>query len=405
MFESMYIGISGLTSYSRGLNVISNNLANMNTAGFKGSTMSFGDLFYRQQATGSGDGAAQWSQFGTGVRVMGTQINFRAGELRQTGNALDLAIDGTGYLVTRSEGSQHYTRAGQLAFDGDGFLVASATGRRVAGYGPDGALADVSLDGLRTHAPTATTSVVLKGNLSSSPTSGTTSEFTLQPINVIDGRGGQHALRAVFTSAGTSGTGGADGTWNVKVHSSAGEIGSGTVRFIGMVADPAASSFNVTFTPPGAPAFTFSLALGSNATSFSTGSTSTLAVDTQDGVAVGSLVSVTIDQEGFVVASYSNGKTRQGQQLALAGVATETALQAVENGEFALRDPAALTLGRPGQGSFGKFSAGQVEGSNVDLATEFTDLIVMQRGYQASSRIVSTANDLIQELFDMKGHR
>lgn len=405
MFESMYIGISGLTSYSRGLNVISNNLANMNTAGFKGSTMSFGDLFYRQQAGGSGDGAAQWSQFGTGVRVTGTQINFRAGELRQTGNALDLAIDGTGYLITRSEGSQHYTRAGQLAFDRDGFLVASATGRRVAGYGPDGALADVSLDRLRTHAPAATTSVVLKGNLSSSPTSGTTSEFTLQPINVIDGRGGQHALRAVFTSASTSGTGGADGTWNVKVHGSAGEIGSGTVRFVGMVADPAASSFNVTFTPPGAPAFTFSLALGSNATSFATGSTSTLAVDTQDGVAVGSLVSVTIDQEGFVVASYSNGKTRQGQQLALAGVAAETALQAVENGEFALRDPAVLTLGRPGQDSFGKFSAGQVEGSNVDLATEFTDLIVMQRGYQASSRIVSTANDLIQELFDMKGHR
>jgi flagellar hook protein FlgE len=403
MFESMYIGISGLTSYSRGLNVISNNLANMNTAGFKGSTMNFGDLFYRQQASGggSGDASAQWSQFGTGVRVLGTQVNFRPGELRQTGNALDLAINGTGYFITRSGDVQHYTRAGQFSFDQDGMLVTTATGRRVAGYDAGGALADVSLDGLRTSPPVATTAVVLDGVLSNSVT-----EFTVQPVTVIDSMGGQHALQAVFTRSTTgTGTGTNTTTWNVTVRNGTTDVGTGTFRFIGTVPDPAARSMNVTFTPANAPALTFSLALGDNASSHSSGNVSTLAMKSQDGVAMGSLVGVTIDADGFVTASYSNGKTRQGHQLALAGVSTETALEAVENGEFALRDPAALSLGRPGQGSFGKLSAGQVEGSNVDLATEFTDLIVMQRGYQASSRIVSTANDLIQELFDMKGHR
>ncbi len=395
MFESMYIGISGLSAYSRGLNVISNNLANMNTTGFKGSTLNFGDLFYRQQSSG-GDGSPQGSQFGTGVHVLGTHVNFRAGELRQTGNALDLAIAGNGYLVSRDATGQEqrFSRAGQLAFDRDGFLVSSTTGRRIAGLDAAGTLTDVSLNGLRVNAPVATTSVVLQGILSS-----TQGEFTLTPIKVIDAQGGEHTLRAVFTSTGSSNT----QSWNVVVRENTVDVATGTMRFINGVPDPAASSLRVAYSPVGAPAMTFNLALGPNASSFS--STSTLAVSSQDGVGVGSLVSASIDAEGFVVATYSNGKTQKGTQLALASVAAESALAAVENGEFTLADPIGLVIGRPGQNGLGSFSAGQIEGSNVDLATEFTDLIVMQRGYQASSRIVSTANDLIQELFDMKGHR
>jgi flagellar hook protein FlgE len=386
MFESMYIGISGLSAYSRGLNVISNNLANMNTTGFKGSTLNFGDLFYRQQSSG-GDASSPGSQFGTGVHVLGTHMNFRAGELRQTGNALDLAIAGNGYLVTRDAHGQEqrYSRAGQLAFD-----------RRIAGLDAAGGLTDVTLNGLRVNPPVATTSVVLQGILSS-----TQSEFTLTPIKVIDAQGGEHTLKAVFTSAGATNP----GAWTVAVRENTVDVATGTVRFIGGVPDPAASSLSVAYSPAGAPAMTFSLTLGPNASSFSTGTSTTLAVASQDGVGVGSLVSATIDSEGFVVATYSNGKTQKGTQLALASVAAESALAAAENGEFTLADPTGLVIGRPGQDGLGKLSAGQIEGSNVDLATEFTDLIVMQRGYQASSRIVSTANDLIQELFDMKGHR
>lgn len=397
MFESMYIGISGLSAYSRGLNVISNNLANMNTTGFKGSTLNFGDLFYRQQSSG-GDASSSGSQFGTGVHVLGTHMNFRAGELRQTGNALDLAIAGNGYLVTRdaSGQEQRYSRAGQLAFDRDGILVSSTTGRRIAGLNAAGALTDVSLNGLRINPPVATTSVVLQGILSS-----TQSEFTLTPIKVIDAQGGEHTLKAVFTSAGSTNP----GAWTVAVRKDSVDIATGTLRFIGGVPDPAASSLSVVYSPAGAPAMTFNLTLGPNASSFSTGTSTTLAVASQDGVAVGSLVSAAIDADGFVVATYSNGKTQKGTQLALASVAADSALAAAENGEFTLSDATGLVIGRAGQNGLGTFSAGQVEGSNVDLATQFTDLIVMQRGYQASSRIVSTANDLIQELFDMKGHR
>lgn len=402
MFESMYIGISGLSAYSRGLNVISNNLANMNTTGFKGSTLNFGDLFYRQQSSG-GDASSPGSQFGTGVHVLGTHTSFRAGELRQTGNALDLAIAGNGYLVTRDAHGQEqrYSRAGQLAFDRDGFLVSSTTGRRIAGLDAAGGLTDVTLNGLRVNPPVATTSVVLQGILSSTQgTSGTQNEFTLTPIKVIDVQGGEHTLKAVFTSTGAN-----TGTWNVVVRENTVDVATGTVRFINGVPDPAASSISVAYSPANAAAMTFNLTLGPNASSFSAGSSSTLAVASQDGVGVGSLVSATIDSEGFVVATYSNGKTQKGTQLALASVAADSALAAAENGEFTLADPTGLVIGRPGQNGLGSLSAGQIEGSNVDLATEFTDLIVMQRGYQASSRIVSTANDLIQELFDMKGHR
>lgn len=394
MFESMYIGISGLSAYSRGLNIISNNLANMNTTGFKGSTLNFGDLFYRQQSSG-GEGSPQGSQFGTGVHVLGTHVNFRAGELRQTGNALDLAIAGNGYLVTRDATGQEqrYSRAGQLAFDRDGFLISSTTGRRIAGLDATGGLGDVSLNGLRVKAPVATTSVVLQGILSS-----TQSET---PFTVIDAQGGEHTLMAVFTSAGTTNP----GAWTVAVRENTVDIATGTLRFVGGRPDPAASSLSVAYSPAGAAAMRFDLTLGPNASSFSTGTSTKLAVASQDGVSVGSLVSATIDAEGFVVATYSNGKTQKGTQLALASVAAESGLAAAENGEFTLADPTGLVIGRPGQNGLGRFSAGQIEGSNVDLATEFTDLIVMQRGYQASSRIVSTANDLIQELFDMKGHR
>ncbi|HET7863054.1 MAG TPA: flagellar hook-basal body complex protein [Burkholderiaceae bacterium] len=402
MFESMYIGISGLSAYSRGLNVISNNLANMNTTGFKGSTLNFGDLFYRQQSSG-GDASSSGSQLGTGVHVLGTHMNFRAGELRQTGNALDLAITGNGYLVTRDAHGkeQRYSRAGQLAFDRDGILVSSTTGRRIAGLDAAGALTDVTLNGLRINPPVATTSVVLQGILSNTQsTTGTQNEFTLTPIKVIDSLGGEHTLKAVFTSSSAN-----SGTWNVVVRENTVDLATGTVRFINGVPDPAASSISVAFAPANAASMTFNLTLGPNASSFSVGTSSTLAVASQDGVAVGSLVSAAIDADGFVVATYSNGKTQKGTQLALASVAADSALAPAENGEFTLSDSTGLVIGRAGQNGLGKFSAGQVEGSNVDLATQFTDLIVMQRGYQASSRIVSTANDLIQELFDMKGHR
>src|SRR2546425_5444397 len=129
MFESVYVGMTGLESYAKGLNVISNNVANLNTPGFKSSQLQFADLFYRNSDAGLGAGNPQ-EQIGAGVGTGGTFLNFQQGEARQTGNDLDLLINGPGLFVLRKDGETFYSRAGQFEFDKDGYLVDQTTKAR-----------------------------------------------------------------------------------------------------------------------------------------------------------------------------------------------------------------------------------------------------------------------------------
>ena len=147
------------------------------------------------------------------------------------------------------------------------------------------------------------------------------------------------------------------------------------------------------------------LDFSSQVTSFAAGTTSTLAVASSDGLPVGTLTQATFDANGVLTLKYSNGNTAAGSELALATFESNVGLSQAGAGEFVSPDPQRAHLGRAGAEGFGKIASSQVEVSNVDLSSEFSNLIVMQRGYQASSRIVSTANEMLQELFDMKGHR
>jgi flagellar hook protein FlgE len=397
MLDSIYIGTTGLTGYSKGLNVISNNVANLNTPGFKGATVQFGDLYYQQERS-NGDGAPlQWSQYGTGLQTLGTQINFAAGQIQQTGNPLDVAITGAGYLVTKgADGVQHLTRAGELTLDNNGMLVSKTTGANIQAIGTDGTLSNASVNDLRTSPPVATQTVTLQGNLSS-----TESSFTVQPVNVIDALGGQHTLSLVFTASTTT-----SGAWDVTVKDDAGtDVGTGQVSFTNGLPDSSAMEFSVTYSPTGVAPMPLTISLGENSTSYASGNTSSLAVASQDGLALGTLTAVAIDEQGYLVATYSNGQTKKGQQIALAKPASDEDLEAVGNAEYAVRTGKTLQVGRASSDGFGTFGSGEIEGSNVDLTSEFTNLIVMQRGYQASSKIVSTADEMIQELFDMKAGR
>ena len=143
----------------------------------------------------------------------------------------------------------------------------------------------------------------------------------------------------------------------------------------------------------------------SNVTSFDTGSTSTLAVASSDGYGVGALNKLSFAADGTLSLAYSNGQTAKGAKLALATFDVATQLHPEGSSDFSFAGSSGMHVGAANQGSFGSIGSNQIEGSNVDLAAEFSDLIVAQRGYQASSRIVSTANELLQDLFDMKGHR
>ncbi|RYH13472.1 MAG: flagellar hook-basal body complex protein [Alphaproteobacteria bacterium] len=397
MLDSIFIGTSGLQTFSSGLKVISNNVANLNTPGFKSSSSLFSSLYYARPGDGSGQAAGGSTQFGGGVALDQTIVNFRSGELRQTGNPLDLNINGEGFFITREEGTGEavYTRAGQFEFNGDGVLVVRGTDKQVMGLTETGAQLPITLSGLRLNPPKATTAVTMTGNLSSSVT-----DFNLTNLKVVDAAGGEHTLKVNFKPKT-----GAAGTWEVKITDGATDVTSGEIQFTNSIPSPGANSLTFAYAPAGVAGTSVTLDFSGNVTSFDTGTLSSLAIGTTDGYAVGSLTRVGFEADGTLSLSYSNGQTAKGARIALALFDANARLEPQGGSDFTYDARQGVHVGQANHGEFGSVGSSQIEGSNVDLATEFSDLIVAQRGYQASSRIVSTANELLQELFDMKGHR
>jgi len=386
MLESIFVGMTGLTGYQRGLSVIANNTANLNTPGFKGSTLQFADMFY------ANGGSAQ-GQTGFGLNTGSTTFNFAQGELRQTGNDLDMAVDGQGLFVLKdASGALRYTRDGQFQFDINGVLVTRSNAAKVMGVDDTGAATDIDISGLRTNAPKATTTVSFSGNLSS-----TSNQQTVGGVTVLDSAGGEHELSLAFSSDDT-----AAGTWAVKVMDGATEVGSGKLAFVDGRPVASDSKVSVTFKPDGQAAMPLVLDFGGEVTSFASGSLSTLAMSKQDGVQAGALTKASFDTSGVLTLAYSNGQTVKGNRLALGRFNSSSAVGANGDNEFEALDERAWQKGVAGDGAFGAIRSGVVEISNVDLSQEFSDLVIMQRGYQASSQVVSTANDMLQELFAMK---
>lgn len=399
MFESILIGMSGLQGFSKGLKVISNNVANLNTPGFKSANLNFTDAYYQQSNQGGGYALGESHlQYGTGLTTLATRLNFQQGDTRQTGNQMDISIAGEGFLVVEDQSNTpHYTRAGQLQFDKDGNLVTTTGNRYVMGFVKDSngtSLSRITLAGLKTNPAHATTAVKFNGNLSNTAT-----EFTLDTVKVIDAVGGEHTLKLNFKNKNSTDA----GTWTVTVMDGTTTVGSGDIKFINGMPDPTANSFTFSFTPEGGAAMDVKLDFANDVTSFAAGTTSTLAVSSQDGYAAGTISSVAFDSDGTLALTYSNGQTAKGSQLALAMFESNLGLSQSGSAEFTADGTQAAVLGRPGQRGLGTVHGGQLELSNVDLSAEFGDLIVMQRGYQASSRVVTTANEMLQELFEMKG--
>jgi len=402
MFDSIYIGLSGLQGFSKGLKVISNNVTNLNTPGFKSSDLRFADAFYQQGMPNGGytlgDGQ---TQYGTGLATLSTRINFQAGDTRQTGNALDLSIGGEGMFILQDKDSAElsYTRAGQFQFDKNGDLISGSTGKYVMGFAAgssDGELGRISLNSLRTNAAKATSTVAFTGNLSS-----TADSFDLSAVKLIDSVGGEHLVRLNFKSkAGTT-----PGVWTVTVFDGTTSLTSGDIKFNDGVPDPAQDTLNLSYTPSGGTAFDVKFDFSANVTSFASGTTSTLAFASQDGFAMGTMTAGGFDKDGTLSITYSNGQTAKRGRLALATFESNLGLTQTGAGEFVAGDVQARHLALPGDAGLGEVESGQLELSNVDLSAQFSDLIVMQRGYQASSHVISTANDMIQQLFDMKGGR
>jgi flagellar hook protein FlgE len=192
------------------------------------------------------------------------------------------------------------------------------------------------------------------------------------------------------------------GTWNLEVLEGASSIATSTMTFVDGRPAPASAKFTFDYQATGEPARALTLDFSNDVTSFASGTLSTLGMSAQDGLAPGQLTKVSFDGEGALVATYSNGETAKGERLLLGRFTSADAVRELGANQFGAVDTRAWEYGSPGDAGFGPVRSGVVEMSNVDLSREFSDLVVMQRGYQASSQVISTANDMLQELFRMK---
>jgi len=402
VIDSIFVALSGMQGHERGLNVISNNISNMNTPAFRGSTVSFADVLGGAPQDRPGRPGAR----GGGLDASRTMRDMRRGEPQQTGNPLDLFLQGDGFFVLQdTDGAIRYSRNGRFNFK-DGVLVDSSQAFRVMARNAAGQLVPVDLKNLRISPSKPTTEVSFDGNLS--PETPTTTggsgsgerTKTIDALAVFDTLGTKHTLAVKFSRDATSPSSGASVTWKVTVSEGGRDIGAAELRFDGPLVS-GSRKLNLTLalsgTDPADVTFDFNTVLGQD---LGTTAQSSLNVQKQDGFGLGTVTAQTFDEKGILKLTYSNGQTADGPRLVTAQILDDGGLQDAGGSMFTYRGTQAVLLREPGDDL--KLVSKSLELSNVDLTQEFGQLILMQRGYQASSQVLSTANDMLQELLQMK---
>jgi len=404
--------LSALNADSSAIDVVGNNLANLNTTGFKASTVDFSDLMAEQLGVGSGNG-----QVGLGVGQISALQDYSQGSITNvtTGGSLDAAIQGNGFfVVTGSDNSQLYTRDGSFQLNSDGILQ-TVTGQNVQGWmatngvvNSNGPTTDISVPVGSTLAPSATANMSMTVNLDSATAANGT--FSA-PIQVYDSLGQAHTLTVTYTET-------TPGNWgyNVTIPSADLAAGGSTTVATGTFAFDA--NGQLTTPAAGAPVniAVTGLADGANDMSInwnlynSAGSpvitqyaqASAMSNPTQDGFAAGQVSQISIQDGGMVEASYTNGQQMTIGQLAVASIANPTSLQQVGNNNLqASAATAQAAIGTSGDGGNGTVEGGALEASNTDMAQEFTNLLTYERSYQAASKVITTADQLAQETVDL----
>jgi flagellar hook protein FlgE len=392
MFGAIYIGLSGLNAYSRGLEQVSNNVSNLNTSGFRGSTVTFQN-FYGSGSEG-GLSHSMDSGVGNGVGIAAPRLDLSAGQLRQTGRDLDLAIDGGGFLTLIDGERMLYTRTGSFEVDPNGFVVLSGTDYRLATLDGNGRPVSLSVDQSRTSAPLGTTVVKFADNLSSTATQA----VTVNDIAVYDPAGGAHKWSAKFEKDSSAGA--VPGTWKVTITDDKGAtVATKQLKFVGSIVDPASTSIDV---EDGADHFSVRFDV-SAVQSYSSADVSSLRVASVDGHGVGALTTVTVNAAGHLELGYSNEQKADLGAVALADFQDPQSLVERDGGLFSYSGSGEHAYLASDDPRVGLVKSKQLEASNVDLSKQFGDLILIQRGFQASSQIVSVSNDMIQQLFGIRG--
>jgi flagellar hook protein FlgE len=435
--------LSGLNSSTTGLNVVGNNLANLNTVGFKESDISFSEVLGQQFSTPGGN----MNSIGMGSQVQAVRAQFSQGGVQTSNNPLDVAIQGSGMLVLNDNGTRLYTRAGNMHLDSNGNLV-SGGGANVEGYQLDpttglinksGGVSDIVVPN-NLVSPTATTQFDLGMNLDAAAATGSTFSTTVQ---IFDSNGTSHnATLSMVKDI----TGGATPVtrWRFDLTIPANEVagalptapgqlslltgaaataspaagalvfnGSGVLTSAYLGADPAVNPPLANLTVPAGPVLgnggtlspmTWGLVSASgtpNVSGFA--STSAVTSSNQNGSVAGTLSSLSIQSNGTLSAVFNNGRTVDIAQLVLAQFSDFNGLTPQGNGLFTESSASGTArIGAPEDAGQGKLMSGSLELSNVDLATELTKIITFQRGYQANAKLITTADQIMQETLNIK---
>lgn len=415
--SSFSIALSGLNADSAALDVVGNNLANLNTTGYKDSTVSFYDLLQSSLAGGS-------TQIGGGVSAPQTERIFTQGSIQTTGGNYDAAINGNGFFVVQDpSGSTLYTRAGNFQVNSNGNLV-TATGQYVQGWTAQNGVVDTSstignitIPSNALQTPSATQNMSVSVNLNAAGVVGAASGTFTAPITVVDSLGVSHDLSVQFDEQ-------SPGSWNYTVNIPGADLSSGTAGTPSSVATGTLTfDANGNLTSPTAPAQVAisitGLSDGANdltinwnlATENGTGTptitqyaaTSTESGVTQDGVPASQVTQVSIANGGAITAQFSNGNQLVIGQLALASVSNPDSLIAVGQNNYEVgADTATPVVGVPNSGTLGTVDGGALEASTVDIATEFTNLIVYQNSYEANSKVISVLDQVTQNLLNLQ---
>jgi flagellar hook protein FlgE len=421
MLRSLFAGVSGLRNHQIRMDVIGNNIANVNTVGFKSSRVTFEEGFAQLLQGASrppGDdasisGGVNPVQVGLGMNISSIDLLFTQGNLEATGNTTDLAIQGNSFFVVSNGQQRFFTRSGNFQLDANGRLVSSTNGFVVQGrMAQNGVLMDQITDiklpfGQKSPA-FASTHAIVGGNLDAEAAAGATREST---ITVFDEQGIKHELRILFTKDATNAN-----QWNatVAIDGYAGADPSQTIAItfnedgtLATVDGAAAGTYDFTFTPAGfTNPQTITVDFGNpgqinGLSQFS--SPSTVVLREQDGYTMGHLQNIGIDPTGTITGSFSNGVTMTLAQIVLSDFNNPSGLLRVGDNMYAVSaNSGAAVLGFAGQGSQSQITAGALEMSNVDLAQEFTNMITAQRGFQSNARVISTSDEMLQELVNLK---
>lgn len=411
MIRSLNTGVSGLLAQQTSLDVVSDNISNSSTTGFKRSRTVFSDQLGQELlgvSRSQGGETVNPAFVGNGTQVNSIDKNFTQGALEETNVRTDLAIDGDGFFLADSDGRNVLTRAGNLTFNDDGFL-STAGGLRVQGFGVDAdgnidatSLQDIQLDPTEQIEPEATTLAEVTGNISADASE---EEEVTVSTEFFDQQGDTHTLTATFEKQD-----GENDEWELTIDGPDDVLdldeddfpvdvefnSDGSIRSIEQIDGDVAEE----------EPFEVELELEDNEDTLTVnlddlnqfGGSTTAQIRNEDGFGPGDLVDFAFDTEGRLIKNFSNGEQAFAGQLALGDVRNPQGLEQLGDNLFGQTPTSGdLNIGRAGQEINAAIQAGQLEQSNVDLATEFTDMIEAQRGYQANSRTITTSDEVLQE--------